>query len=278
MRNIYDIQSVFYLLFFPSLILFQWQLDSINWVLYGITCILTLSISSINHNIGHVPMWNNRLLNHITEYVAGTLQGAPLFLFKTVHIDSHHRYNQGQEDATRVSRAGDHNHLIGYITYPAFSIGPVRLLRNDYLSGLSYSSAAFRKVIIQHALLFLVWGIGLSFDWQRTLILIVIPQLIGIHFLMASNYLQHAHCEVGSEYNHSRNFTGKLFNFMFLNVGYHTAHHLQDRIHWTELPALHEQIQDNIKPELCKSSFIGYILYDLGIKPVFQAIQMKKSV
>ena len=79
-------------------------------------------------------MWNNRLLNHITEYVAGTLQGAPLFLFKTVHIDSHHRYNQGQKDATRVARAGEHNHLIGYITYPAFSFGPVRLLRNEYIA------------------------------------------------------------------------------------------------------------------------------------------------
>ena len=95
---------------------------------------------------------------------------------------------------------------------------------------------------------------------------------------MASNYLQHADCEVGSEYNHSRNFTGKLFNFMFLNVGYHTAHHLHDRIHWTELPALHEQIQHNIKPEMCKSSFIGYILYDLGIKPILQSLQPQKNV
>ena len=150
---------------------------------------------------------------------------------------SHHRYNQGQGTPQRIEQVIT---IIFLDTYPAFSIGPVRHLRNDYINGLSYSSPEFRKVIIQHALLFLLWGIALSFDWQRTLILIVIPQLIGIHFLMASNYLQHADCEVGSEYNHSRNFTGKLFNFMFLNVGYHTAHHLHDRIHWTELPALHE--------------------------------------
>ena len=78
MRNISDLHSIFYLLLFPSLIVFQWHLDSTHWLLYGITCILTLGISSINHNIGHVPMWNDRTLNIVTEYVAGTLQGAPL--------------------------------------------------------------------------------------------------------------------------------------------------------------------------------------------------------
>ena len=162
MRNIHDIQSIFYLLLFPGLILFQWQLDAMNWVLYCVTCVLTLGIASINHNIGHVPMWTNRTLNIVTEYIAGTLQGAPLFLFKTVHIDSHHRYNQGEEDATRVGRAGDHNHLIGYITYPAYSIGPVRKLRNEYLRNLSSSSSEFRKVIIQHVLLLILWGTAFS--------------------------------------------------------------------------------------------------------------------
>ena len=278
MRNISDLQSVCYLLLFPSLIVFQWQLDSINVLLYGITCILTLGISSINHNIGHVPMWNNRTLNVITEYVAGTLQGAPLFLFKTVHIDSHHLYNQGEEDATRVARAGDHNHLIGYITYPAYSIVPVRKLRNEYLKSLSSGSPEFRKVIIQHVLLFILWSVAFSIDWQRTLLLIIVPQLIGIHFLMASNYLQHAQCDVGSKYNHSRNFTGRLFNLLFLNVGYHTAHHLRDRIHWSELPAMHEEIKGQIRPELCKSSFLGYILVDLGLKPLLQTLQPRKAI
>ena len=202
-------------------------------------------------------------------------KGHRSFLFKTIHIDSHHRYNQREEDATRVARAGNHNHLIGYITYPAYSIIPVRKLRNDYFKNLSSGSPEFQKVIIQHALLFILWGLALSIDWQRTLMLIIVPQLIGIHFLMASNYLQHAQCDVGSQFNHSRNFTGRLFNLLFLNVGYHTAHHLRERVHWTELPALHEEIKDQIRPELCKPSFIAYILVDLGTKPFLQALRLR---
>ena len=128
MRNIYDAQSLFYLILFPTLITIQWHLDGLNIALYVLTCVLTLGITAINHNIGHVPMWNNKTLNQITEYFAGTLQGVPLFLFKTVHIDSHHKYNQGEEDATRVSRAKEHNHLFGYLSYPLFSLAPVRTI------------------------------------------------------------------------------------------------------------------------------------------------------
>lgn len=265
-----DLQSVLYLLLFPSLIIFQWQLDAIQWILYALTCVLSLGIVAINHNIGHLPMWKSRALNQFTEYLAGTLQGVPLFLFKTVHIDSHHRYNQSEEDATRVARAGDHNHLLGYLIYPLYSLAPVRSLRGRYLSELSRSSPEFRKIVVQHFLLIILWGVTFSIDWQRTLIFIIIPQVIGIHFLMASNYLQHAQCEVGSEYNHSRNFTGKCFNWLFLNVGYHTAHHLQDRIHWTELPHIHESIKHHIDERLCQKNFIGYFLIELTAKPIMQ--------
>ena len=93
---------------------------------------------------------------------------------------------------------------------------------------------------------------------------------------MASNYLQHAHCEVGSEFNHSPNFTGScsISSFsMWVIIPLTT----QDRIHWTELPAMHKELQSRIHPELCKSSFIGYILYDLGIKPVLRVFQPKNT-
>lgn len=271
MRNLYDIQSVLYLILFPTLIAIQWQLDHVHIVLYLFTCILPLGITAINHNIGHVPIWNGTRRNQITEYVAGTLQGVPLFLFKTIHIDSHHKYNQGREDATRLSRVGIHNHMLGYVVYPFYTLAPVRELRKKYLRSLSYTSLEMRKVIIQHVLLFLVWGTCLFMDWQKTLLYVICPQLIGIHFLMASNYLQHAHCEVASPYNHSRNFIGPIFNTLFFNVGYHTAHHQNQRLHWTKLPALHREINHHIDQTLCKKNFVRYMLIDLCIQPLLKA-------
>lgn len=93
---------------------------------------------------------------------------------------------------------------------------------------------------------------------------------------MAANYLPHAQCDVGSKYNHSRNFTSRLFILQFLNVDYHTADHLRERIHWTEIPDMYEQIKDQILPELCKSSFVGYILVELDLKPLLQILQPRK--
>ena len=268
MKNWYDIQSIFYLFLFPALIVIQWKLNEPNLILYTLTCMLTLGITAINHNIGHIPIWRSKALNQITEYTAGTLQGIPLFLFTTIHIDSHHKYNQGKKDATRLSRVGEHNHMLGYLVYPFFTLSPVRKLRKEYLKKLSYSSKELKKVLLQHIFLLLLWTTCLYLDWQKTCLLLILPQLIGIHFLMASNYLQHAKCEVGSEYNHSRNFTGKVFNTLFFNVGYHTAHHQNQRLHWKDLPTLHQTLRPHIHQKLCKKNFISYMLKDLIIIPI----------
>ena len=117
------------------------------------------------------------------------LQNISLVPYKVLHYSYLRRYTSiviiatiKVKRCTRVGRAGDHNHLIGYITYPAYSIGPVRKLRNEYLNSLSSSSPEFRKVIIQHVLLLILWGTAFSIDWRQTFILIIVPQLIGIHF------------------------------------------------------------------------------------------------
>ena len=277
MRSLYDIQSILYLILFPALILIQWNLEQASIGLYVLLCIFPLGITAINHNIGHVPIWTSPALNQLTENVAGTLRGVPLFLFKTIHVDSHHRYNQGEKDATRVCRVGEHNHILGYLAYPLFTLGPVRTLRKEYFSSISFRSAAFRKIIIQHVLLFLLWSVSLYINWQKALLFILIPQLIGIHFLMASNYLQHAQCEVGSAHNHSRNFIGRIFNLLFFNVGYHTAHHLDQKIHWTKLPKAHQAIQSHVDTHLCKRNFIAYFVLDLSIVPLLQVLGWRSS-
>jgi hypothetical protein len=35
----------------------------------------------------------------------------------------------------------------------------------------------------------------LLLDWQKALIFIIVPQLHGLHWLLATNYLQHAHAD-----------------------------------------------------------------------------------
>jgi fatty acid desaturase len=81
------------------------------------------------------------------------------------------------------------------------------------------------------------------------------------------NYVQHVHADEESEWNHSRNFTGKFMNFFLLNNGYHTVHHESPGLHWSETPAEHEKIKDNIDQRLEEKSFWWMIIrvYILGL-------------
>jgi len=73
------------------------------------------------------------------------------------------------------------------------------------------------------------------------------------------NFIQHAHCDENSAFNHSRNFTG-LGSRLLLNSGFHTIHHERVDMHWSELGSAHAKIAENINPALIEKSLLWYIL------------------
>jgi beta-carotene hydroxylase len=71
--------------------------------------------------------------------------------------------------------------------------------------------------------------------------------------------VQHVHADEESEYNHTRNFTG-LINQLLFNNGYHTIHHQNPGMHWSETPAAQKKIEHFIDPALNERSFWWYIV------------------
>ncbi len=97
--------------------------------------------------------------------------------------------------------------------------------------------------------------------------LVLIPQLHGLHWLLATNYLQHAHADGSGEgLNFARNFYGWV-NPLLFNIGLHTAHHQHPRAHWAELPALQENYRPLISPCLNERGLLRYMwrTYCLGL-------------
>jgi hypothetical protein len=88
------------------------------------------------------------------------------------------------------------------------------------------------------------------------------------------NYIQHVHTDEESQYNHSRNFTG-LYNRFLLNNGYHTAHHEQMGLHWSQLPAAHEKIKHLIDPSLNLKSLGWYIIKTYFLAPFIPSFRSK---
>ena len=69
-----------------------------------------------------------------------------------------------------------------------------------------------------------------------------IPALFAKWSMIFINYIQHVHADPWSEHNHSRNFVGKLGNWLVFNNGLHTAHHESAGLHWSKLPEAHAKI------------------------------------
>jgi hypothetical protein len=103
-----------------------------------------------------------------------------------------------------------------------------------------------------------------------------VPHLFGQWAIVTMNLLQHDGCaefvrgEKYINFNTARNFTDPLMNFVVMNNGYHTIHHLVPTSHWSTNVALHQKlIVGNIDPRLDWSSKIKYIVdtYFLSSNP-----------
>src|SRR5690606_19034545 len=79
--------------------------------------------------------------------------------------------------------------------------------------------------------------------------------------IVTMNVLQHDGCDERSEWNHSRNFVGRLVNFWTFNNGFHTIHHMPPVLHWSLLPEAHaREVAPHIHPILEQRSLIAYIV------------------
>jgi fatty acid desaturase len=273
LRSWRDWQSVAYLVGLPLLVLVQWQANSFNILLYGLTLILALGVSCINHNHAHLPLWKNTGLNRLTDVWVGILQGHPVFLFTPAHINSHHRHNQLPGDVTRIEQFGSHNHLVGYLLFPLYVLPPLSRLKRLYLKQVRRENPkTFFYIMLQHIALLAMWLCALVVDWKKFALYVFFPQLLSLHFLLASNYLQHAHTDIGSRYNHSRNFIG-IINWLLFNVGYHTAHHEDERAHWSNLPVIHAHLNGHIQQSLNQTSLLRYVFIDLLTTPLYQRVK-----
>jgi fatty acid desaturase len=62
-------------------------------------------------------------------------------------------------------------------------------------------------------------------------------------------YVQHAGCvpkTLAKPVSHSTVFVSNLFNLTMFNIGFHSEHHDHPRVHWSELPELHQRLKQDL--------------------------------
>lgn len=263
LRNRRDWQSLAYILALPLLVAYLWRhpyLSLLNGLLYGVLLFLTLGTGVIHHNHAHLRMWNKRWLNRLTDFWLTLLQGHPAFVFYPAHNGNHHRYRHGPLDVARTYRfGGDTNHLLGYLLHPLQATVVLYPLIWRWLIRMQRRHAGvFNYFLRQYLAVGLLWILLGWLDWHKFLLLVLLPQLHGLHWLLATNYLQHAHADGGSPVDFARNFEG-LVNPLLFNIGFHTAHHHHPRAHWTQLPGLHQRYRHLLHPQLNPGPLLPYM-------------------
>jgi fatty acid desaturase len=97
-------------------------------------------------------------------------------------------------------------------------------------------------------------------DWQKFLLYVLVPHQYAAWGIITMNFLQHDGCDERTQYNHSRNFVGKLVNWWTYNNGYHSIHHDEPGLHWSLLPAEHaKRVAPFIHPNLDQPSLLAYL-------------------
>jgi len=273
MKNWYDLQSLTYVIVYVALIVAQWILG-FSWPLYAIVMFCAVGIQVVHHNHIHLGIWNSKRLNMLTNLVISVTSAVPSATMHGGHLKNHHVHQHGPQDVTRTYRfGGDHNHLLGYVLHPfqAFCV-LIPKFSLDFLDQWPRRTRFSRDLLLQVCLISIVWCALLFLDWQKFLLLVLAPQAFGLHWLLGSNYFQHAHCDDASEVNYARNFTGAV-NWFLLNIGFHTAHHDHPKAHWSSLRKLHLERCQDIHPSLCCKSFLIYVARVFFLSPFVPSLR-----
>jgi beta-carotene hydroxylase len=258
-----------YMVLATALLVVQWNLGGVHFLLYPLSLFMAIAVAVIAHNHNHLPIWRSKRLNAVTDYWITLFYGFPTFAWIPTHNQNHHTLNNKEGDYTITYRLSESNNLFTLLTYPTISSYHQQKAIGAYLKEQYASNRPwFWHCIVQYVVLFAFIGAALVIDWQKAILYILVPQQVALFSIMIFNYVQHVHADEESEFNHSRNFTGFLNKILF-NNGYHTVHHNRAGLHHSLTPEAHAKIAHLIDPSLNERSFWWYIIRVYFLAPFF---------
>lgn len=279
-----DIRSLVFMLITAGSLVLLWQYGSKMstplWIFcYAVQLLMAVIVSTIVHNHQHLPMWTVKWLNIFTDNFLTVFYGFPVFAWIPTHNSNHHVHVNKEPDYTKTYMVSEKNNLLTLLTYPSISGMKQQGAVGKYLLGLYHDDRRKFYTHLLQIISLIAWiVIALVIDWKKAVVYVIIPQQLSLFTVLVFNYIQHIHADEESEFNHSRNITGKVLNFLLLNNGLHTVHHLSPGVHWSKLREKHDKIAHKIDPRLNEENFAWYLfrVYILGLfSPSFQTENMR---
>ncbi|UAL12451.1 fatty acid desaturase [Caulobacter segnis] len=205
----------------------------------------------------HRPFTTSQTFNRLIDAALGSVTGMTSANWRIQHVFGHHRgqdepYTLRSLDWTleRYSVRAALSYAFGniWITY-------WRPLRESYKKGVLGNETKpinFRAAFVEQVLFIAFYAALLVYRPLETLLFLTPWYIVIFAMTRYVDYLNHYGC-TDEGFNFANNSLSRSFNWRINNFGYHTAHHIDPRAHWTTLPSLHARIADRIPAERLKT-------------------------
>jgi len=211
-------------------------------------------ICSWNHHHQHLFTFRQSALNRALEFFYALHTGVTTNLWRLHHVLGHHlNFLDQKVDESRWQRDdGTQMGVVEYTLKVAFTAYP-----RGYTVGKRYPKQ-LKPFLTFIGPTFLIVALLVWFNPVAGLFLFALPMLTSLIFTAYVTYDHHSGLETDNEFEASYNNLSSVFNFLTGNLGYHTAHHHRQGVHWSKLPALHETIADKIPEHLFQRSIFTH--------------------
>jgi len=243
------------ILFISGVDFYQYFMSESVWILSAYWLLMIIpkgKICAWNHHHQHTLTFKGKSLNRLLEFFYALHSGVTTHLWLLHHVLGHHlNYLDQTTDESRWTRKD--GTTMGELEY-TFNVAGTAYYRG-YQVGKAHPKKQ-KEFLFYSALTFLIVIALVLYKPVAALFLFILPMIIGLLLTSWATYDHHAGLDTKNEFEASNNNLHPFFNLTTGNLGFHTAHHYKQGVHWSKLPALHEQIKNKIPANLIKASWI----------------------
>jgi fatty acid desaturase len=231
-----------------------------NVAFFAAACYFSFLNAVVIHNHLHQGIFHSKRLNLWFRRVLSFGALYPASVNIPAHNLVHHHFeDDGQPDWVAPEIVGFRWQFLNLLHFPNVS-GPNTFAGAQRWKAIGNRAEFSRQYGSEQLFAFGLTALLLVHDFWPALFFVVLPQLWGARCILRINLIQHDGCDVQTEWNHSRNFVGRAFNWIMCNNGYHTIHHNRAGLHWSELAQAHRrEVVPRIDPSLDERSMVWFL-------------------
>jgi fatty acid desaturase len=180
------------------------------------------------------------------------------------HVLGHHlNFLEQRKDESRWARKD--GQPMGVLEY-TFSVA-ITAYPRAYRVGQRHP-AHLRPFVLYTALTAVLVAGLIAYKPLAGVVLFALPMVCSMLYTTWVTYDHHSGLDTSDQFHASYNNLNVWFNRLTGNLGYHTAHHHRQGVHWSKLPALHAQIADRIPAHLYRKSTFDVLLPEDAATPM----------